>query len=316
MRTTQLTLIIFLSINLSVKAQQPDYVIMQKGDTLYGVIENNDWYTLGKTVIFTNKNGITTKYQPSELKGFGIDSYEFEAIDHKKFSLLLFTSFPTRSFMLRRISGPSSLYVNFTQLTGYTPQDGYGLFAESGAIEYTDYYVTLPNNEMIKVYDPEEVENGELLIFTDCFYCINAAGDEGHGYMESLITTYNQWFSEGSSDFSTFANQEDQINIFLFKNIENQEDEDIKLNLKLNGKKLPQISNGEYLNIISKEVSDFYLKVKGKGVKLDLSFHAQKKYPILLELVVDDYFSEIRLIDPEKIGNDELANKKFKQVKY
>ena len=281
--------------------QFQDYIVNNAGDTLMGQIMDNSWFELGKKIEFTDEKGVSSEYLPKDIKAFKIGEYEFESMDHQKFSMFFMTSFEKKSFMLNLNNGKAKLYMRFPTPTSYTASEGLGVFSESSEYESMDYFLVYPEGEVFRIFDQKAIENGNQIFITDCPECSNKNYESYPPLIEAMVDNYNQNLDQAEQpDYSGIYNSPNEVNIYIF--LKTPEDETLSKNLtlRIDGKKLPNLTQGEYLTISQLNVYNYYLKVKGKNFKAAQFIFSRKNHPILLEVDLDDWSEHFRIITPEE----------------
>ena len=315
----KLILFFWLAGHLHSYAQNTeDYIVTISSDTLYGQIVSEDWYKLSRKITFIKNDTEEFQYSPKDIKAFHTKGYDFQSVDHNKFSLFFMSSLPSTNFMLRLVDGQTKLFAFFPTLTFNTPEDGFDILGENIDADEIDYYVVFEDGSTVKASYENIFDRNTQVVFTDWPDLHNDLMDQyDHTIIKRMVEEYNDRIA-GKVNFSQIRDQADSVDVYIFRDFEFEEDEPLDLKISLDGSKLPKITENEYIYLKLPSTSSHYINIKGKRFKADLEFFGRKKTPVLIE-ITSVYFDSpnenfIRVVSPEYALSKYLSN--GREIKY
>ena len=276
-------------------AQMDGYVITAWNDTIHGKIDNpfNDLKS-SRRVKIELENGKTRRFTPIEAKAYYDGIYHY--VKHKGVFAKVLVSGQAQLFEFdrREITG-GGFAVGGQGIQGAT--------VSSTALK--SIIMRLPNEDLVELnkystemagltlFDKKTSKKhpiADQIIFSDHPELHKKIQQNYRMSYQQIVSNYNRFLKrriEVPSEISAYQNEE-EVNILLFRRNQQIDIAQGAYTISINGKKVGQMNNGEYLYLTLSEAEFYTLKIRSRKGKFKYQFYGRRDHVMPLEIASGD----------------------------
>ncbi|MHA7101086.1 hypothetical protein [Roseivirga pacifica] len=289
--TLTITLLLF-AFNTSF-AQLDGYVITAWNDTIHGKIDNpfNDIKS-SKRVKIELEDGKTRRFTPHDAIAYYDGLYRY--IKHGSVFAKVLVTGEVKLLEFDHAEMAGAVLSMGTQGQGFQ-----GMSPTSSTFKTT--VMILPNNDLVELRRQSTDSNritlfekknskkhplADQIIFSDAPEIHEKIQQDHRMPYHQIVSNYNLFLRrkpEVSSKVAAYQN-EDEVNILLFRRGQQIDNIQGKYTITINGKKVGQIDVGEYLPLTLSTAEFYTLRIKSKKGKFKYSLYGRKDHVMPLEI--------------------------------
>lgn len=303
MKTTKLILVtcLFILTNLGYAQHSRDYIITLEGDTIRGNVEFAGFKRdASKRLKFIySENEKTEWFNTSEILGFRELGSEYEVLElGNSISPKPYFNGKNRLFAQRLLSRKTKLYkVNYKQLKASFPALQGLMFDPFSGKPNNSYYAELEESYVIRfqnsdlaVFANSKIESEIFpLIFTDKPDFHKEQSQKSTKDLYLMVSGYDNYpFATDSVRYDPEYNQDDIVNIYIFRRNLPLDDNYPAHRVSLNGTLVGNLEKGEFILVKSTKAQWYNLRLKNGKLKSDYDLFARRDHAIFLEVAMGD----------------------------